>query len=151
MTKSLTQSLLTLLRDYLSPLVLAAKNDQARAAFLGSLGHIATLSSNAALLQVLTSAGNLSHQISSLNASQVDSFAGFQQLLSIGKQADVLIEGLQQLAAEPDLADVAANLAEEVAQLLLASWLRLHQPKLFALLGFFTIIKLREVAELKPG
>ena len=151
MTKSLTQSLLALLHEYLSPLALAAKNDQARAAFLGSLGHTAALSSSAALLQVLTSAGNLSSQISSLDASQVDSFAGFQQLLSIGKQADALIEGLQQLAAEADLADVAANLAEEVAQLLLASWLRLHQHKLFALLGFFTIIKLREVAELKPG
>ena len=129
MTKSLTQSLLALLHEYLSPLALAAKNDQARAAFLGSLGHTATLSSNAALLQVLTSAGNLSNQISSLDASQVDSFAGFQQLLSIGKQADALIEGLQQLAAEADLADVAATLAEEVAQLLLASWLRLHQHK----------------------
>jgi uncharacterized protein DUF6603 len=151
MTKSLTQSLLALLRDYLSPLALAAKNDQARAAFLGSLGHTATLSANAALLKVLTSAGNLSSQISSLDASQVDSFAGLQQLLSIGKQTDALIEGLQQLTAEPGLADVAATLAEEIAQLLLASWLRLHQHKLFALLGFFTIIKLRDFAELKPG
>jgi len=148
MAQSLIQSLLNLVKDFLAPLESAATNDQARQMLFASLGHTSAISSNQAVLQILKGVAALETSVSSLDESQLNSWDGIQKVLALAGQADTLIDGLKQLANQPGLEQVAAQLAEEIASLLLASWLRRRQKRLFSVLAFLTVIKLRETQAL---
>lgn len=151
MGQTLAESVLALLVNFIAPLEAAAKDDRARQALFASLGHTSALSSDPGLIAVLKGVSTLSTQLSSLDPATLDSWSGLQKALSFAQQADALVHGFQQLASEPNLSAVAAELGEELAALLLASWLRRNHETVFSVLAFLTLINRRETLPLNPG
>jgi hypothetical protein len=151
MGQSLAESVLALLVDFITPLEAAAKDERARRALFASLGHTPSVSSDPGLVAMLNGVSTLSTQLSSVDPSTLDSWAGVQKLLSLAQQVDALVDGFEQIANDPNLAAVAASLAEEIAALLLASWLRRNHETVFSVLAFLTLINRREAIPLNPG
>jgi hypothetical protein len=150
MSGDLVASLESLIGDVFAPLKAAAGSQRLLDALLDLLGHTETVSQDPTLKNAITQAGSLLTQLSSLDPATLESWDGIQRLLQISQGVSASIQSLDALENDPKLAQVAAQLAEELAALLLANYLRRRHETLFHVASFLTLVRVRELATLDP-
>jgi hypothetical protein len=148
--KELAKSLQDALIDFLRPLQDAAANPAAMSDWLATLGQTASISGDAALLQIAQHADVLAARLSNFDPQALTTWTGLRDLIGASSGVAAIEDELRQFAANPARAAIAGDLAREVTALMLASYLRRRHPRLFRAGALLQMVDVRETAPLDP-
>jgi hypothetical protein len=151
MASDLASSFQQTVVDFLSPLEEAARNPQALAEWLATLGQTETISRDPALLEIARHAQVLSGKISAFRSESLKSWTGLAAILASAREVSEIQRELRRFAEDPQRAQVTQGLAQEIIAALFASYLRRRQPTLFRIGCLLTLIDARESSPLQPA
>jgi Family of unknown function (DUF6603) len=122
----------------LSPLTAASTPAGARA-LLASVGRTGAVADDPGLSAELVLLANLAAGLEGLSAAELESWSGIERLVSLARDAVAAVRGVEAAVSDPAIGAEAAALGTDLAERLVAIYLRADHPMLFdtaAVLGF---------------
>jgi hypothetical protein len=128
------------LRKLLEPVVLAAEDPEGWSLVLGLVGHAGEVAEHPELRAALDRLGTAARAVGDLDDDSLRSWEGLDRLVRASGDAMAALRELESGVGHPDLAALLANLGQELAEQLVALYLRRHHARLFRAASLLTLV-----------
>lgn len=134
----------------LAPVVAAAAVDDGSTVLVRAVGHIESLGRDPELQAEVQRIAGLVRDLEQLSDDDLRSWEGIVRVLQLGRDVTAAVRGVESVVRDPVLAARAQRLGVELAEHLLALYLRTYHPHLFRTAAALTLITAAEHTDAEP-
>jgi hypothetical protein len=135
---------------FLGPFVEAPGAENGLTSLLQMVGHVGGLGNDPQLQAEAARLAALAEDLATLDDQDLRSWEGIIQVLDLADALTTSVNAIESVISDPELAKRAENLGLELAEHLLALYLRTHHPHLFRIAVALTLITPAELAAPEP-
>lgn len=135
---------------FLAPLSAAQLVPRGTQTLVQTIGHVGSLGLDPALDVEIRRVAGLVEEIAALDDAVLSSWEGIAQVVDLSRELMLVLRDAESVLTDPGLVIRAQDLGVELAEKLLALYLRTHHPALFRTAAALTLITAAERAEAEP-